>query len=335
MFKTKIPKGVPLDEIYVKAQNEMQLKLLSKLELSKITLKNSFIERPGLALSGYIDGYDNQKILVFGEMEQNYLKDLHPNIRNDRLKLLIKKSTPAVIIASNLSPLKELKESCEKHQIALFKSDKGAIEVSTIFSKILSDAFAPVVSCHGTLVEAFGVGLLIQGSSSIGKSEAALGLIERGHRLVSDDVVTIKRKEENILVGEGPELSRHLLEIRGIGIINVANLFGAVCVSRKKRIDLIVKLEEWDDEHFYDRVGLEEKYCDVLGVKVIYHILPVKPGREVALLLETLVLNHRLKEMGYNSAKEFNAKLLATIEKRKHSRNVEFSTIEKIDVPDL
>jgi HPr kinase/phosphorylase len=181
---------------------------------------------------------------------------------------------------------------------------------------ILAEEFAPSVSCHGTLVEAFGVGLLIQGNSSVGKSEAALGLIERGHRLISDDVVRIKRRKEGRLEGTGPELTKHLLEIRGIGIINVANIYGAVCVSDRHVIDLIVKLEEWDDNHFYDRVGLEEKYCDILGAKVLYHVLPVKPGRDVVLLLETIVLNHRLKEMGYNSAKEFNIKLLETIAKR-------------------
>ncbi len=174
------------------------------------------------------------------------------------------------------------------------------------------EEFAPSISLHGTLVEVFGVGVLIQGNSSVGKSEAALGLIERGHRLISDDVVRVKRKE-NYLTGCGPELTRHLMEIRGIGIINVAHLYGAVCVRPDKGIDIVVKLEEWDDQHFYDRVGLDEKYVDILGISIPYHVLPVKPGRDVVLLLETIALNHRLKDMGYNSAKEFNSKLLETI----------------------
>jgi HPr kinase/phosphorylase len=185
---------------------------------------------------------------------------------------------------------------------------------------LLLEEFCPSVTLHGTLVETFGVGVLIQGESSVGKSEAALGLIERGHRLISDDVVRVKKKEGSYLMGSGPELTRHLMEIRGIGIINVAHLYGAVCVRPDKAIDIVVKLEEWDDQHFYDRVGLDEKFIDILGISVPYHLLPVKPGRDVVLLLETIALNHRLKDMGYNSAKEFNSKLLETISRRQRKR---------------
>jgi HPr kinase/phosphorylase len=147
-----------------------------------------------------------------------------------------------------------------------------------------------------------------------------LGLIERGHRLISDDVVKIRLREGVYLEGSGPELTRHLMEIRGIGIINVAHIYGAVCVRDHKTLELIVKLEEWDDKRFYDRVGLDEKYYDILGINIPYHILPVKSGRDVVLLIETIVLNHRLKEMGYNSAKEFNTKLLETISKKQNER---------------
>ncbi len=167
---------------------------------------------------------------------------------------------------------------------------------------------------------------IIQGDSAVGKSEAALGLIERGHRLISDDIVKVKKREGSHLEGSGAELTRHHMEIRGIGIINVANLYGAVCVRDYKSIDIVVKLESWDDQNFYDRVGLDEKYCDILGVKLPFHILPVKPGRDVVLLLETIALNHRLKGMGYHSAREFNSKLLGMINdkpiRRKRAREV-------------
>lgn len=175
---------------------------------------------------------------------------------------------------------------------------------------LLIGEFSPSVSYHGTLVEVFGVGVLIQGDSSVGKSEAALGLIERGHRLISDDIVRVKKREGTYLEGCGAALTRHHMEIRGIGIINVAHLYGAVCVRDSKSIDIVVKLEAWDDQSFYDRVGTDEKFCDILGIQIPFHILPVKPGRDVVLLLETIALNHRLKNMGYNSAKEFRAKLL-------------------------
>src|SRR5581483_11290092 len=207
-----------------------------------------------------------------------------------------------------------------ERDVPLFRTSMKTMNLLSKLTLILNEEFSPTMTCHGTLVEAFGVGVLIQGDSSVGKSEAALGLIERGHRLVSDDVVRIRLREGTYLEGSGPELIRHLMEIRGIGIINVAHIYGAVCVRDDKTVDVIVKLEEWDDRRFYDRIGLDEKYCDLLGVKVPSHVLPVKPGRDVVLLIETIVLNHRLKEMGYNSAKEFNTKLLETISKKQTDR---------------
>ena len=164
--------------------------------------------------------------------------------------------------------------------------------------------------------------MLIQGHSSVGKSEAALGLVERGHRLVSDDIVKVKKREGSHLEGSGAELTRYHMEIRGIGIVNVANLYGAVCVREHKSIDIVVKLEVWDEQNFYDRIGLDEQNCDILGVKLPLHTLPVKPGRDVVLLLETIALNHRLKQMGYNSAREFNNKLLNVISQKQRRKKL-------------
>lgn len=274
------------------------------------------VQRPGISLSGYIRHHAGQRILIFGKIEILYLRELDRNTRVERLKGILTSRTPAVIIARRLRPPQELITLCEEEGIALFRSPISTTNLMSKVTFLLNEEFSPSMTCHGTLVEAFGVGVLIQGDSSVGKSEAALGLIERGHRLISDDVVKVKVREGSYLEGSGPELTRHLMEIRGIGIINVAHLYGAVCVRDDKRLDLVVKLEEWDDRHFYDRIGLDEKYSDILGVKVPYHVLPVKPGRDVVLLLETIALNHRLKEMGYNSAKEFNVKLLDTISRR-------------------
>lgn len=295
-----------------------------KLQMTLVTSNNSLrkkirvpeVERPGLALSGYLKGYKHTRILILGREEISFLRDLPKETRTLRLRGIISNKIPAVFVARGYTPTPELIDICEKEKVPLFRSKLITMDLFNQLTVYLAEEFAPSITCHGTLVEAFGVGVLIQGDSSVGKSEAALGLIERGHRLVSDDVVRVKRKEGSYLEGTGPELTRHLIEIRGIGIINVANLYGAVCVSEEKKLDVIVKLEEWDDNHFYDRVGLEEKYCDILTVQVPYHILPVKPGRDVVLLIETIVLNHRLKELGYHSAKEFNAKLLETIAER-------------------
>lgn len=316
MFKTEFYKPLTVSDLYNRYQTALDLKIVKSKDFTKKVIKVPEVERPGLTLAGYLKGHLQTRIIVFGKIEVEYLSDLHTNLRKERLSLILTKKVPLVIIASALEPPSELVDLCDHLDIPLLCSDQETMTLINQLTVILADECSPTISCHGTLVEAFGIGLLIQGDSSVGKSEAALGLIERGHRLISDDVVKIRKRKSGYLEGTGPELTRHLLEIRGIGIINVANLYGAVCVSESQKIDLIVKLEEWNDTHFYDRVGLEEKYCDVLGVKVLHHILPVKPGRDVVLLLETIVLNHRLKQMGYHSAKEFNVKLLQTIAKR-------------------
>lgn len=280
------------------------------------TVKVPELQRPGLSLSGYLKAKPGKRIQIFGRAEVSYVKNLPPKMRHDRLKLVIHPKIPAVIVARGYKPSREIISLCADYNVPLFTTSLPTMSFFNQLAVILSEEFSKKISVHGTLVEAFGVGVLIQGDSSVGKSEAALGLIEHGHRLISDDVVKIKKREGGYLEGSGPELTRHLLEIRGIGIINVAHLYGAVCISDSRRIDMIIKLEVWDDTHFYDRVGLEERYDDLLGIKVPSYLLPVKPGRDVVLLIETTVLNHRLKKMGYHSAKEFNTKLLQEIAKR-------------------
>lgn len=268
------------------------------------------VERPGLSLCGYLKNHAVKRILIFGKVEIEYLRDLDPDVRVARLEAIVTEHTPAIIIARRYRPPKELRLLTERKSIPLFRTNLATMSLLSKLTLLLTEDFAPSTSCHGTLVEVFGVGVLIQGDSSVGKSEAALGLIERGHRLISDDIVRVRKKEGYYLEGSGAALTRHHMEIRGIGIINVANLYGAVCVRNQKSIDIVVRLEVWQDDQFYDRMGLEEKYTAILDFKLPYHVLPVKPGRDVVLLLETIALNHRLKDMGYNSAQEFNTKVL-------------------------
>ncbi|MGZ3633013.1 MAG: HPr(Ser) kinase/phosphatase [Parachlamydiaceae bacterium] len=279
----------------------------------KRPIKIPEVHRPGLSLAGYLKNYASRRILIFGRVEIQYIRDLNSNLRVERLEALLCSGTPAVIVTRNFRPPKELQSLCDTKNIPLFRTAMSTMKFLSKLTLLLSEEFAATTNLHGTLVEVFGVGILIRGNSSVGKSEAALGLIERGHRLISDDIVKIRKREGNYLEGYGAELTRHHMEIRGIGIINVAHLYGAVCVRDNKSIDIIVELEVWDDLNFYDRAGLDEKFCEILGIKLPLHILPVKPGRDVVLLLETIALNHRLKGMGYNSAKEFNAKLLELI----------------------
>jgi HPr kinase/phosphorylase len=303
-------------DFFNKYKDSLGLKLITGKEGLKNRIKKPEVHRPGLSLTGYIKNYKSYRILIFGKGEIEYLKGLDKDLRRTRLEF-ISKDVPAIIVSHKSKPLKELTAICEKNQIPLLLTDLDTMTLTSKMIIILNNDFSPSITVHGTLVEVFGVGVLIQGESSVGKSEAALGLLERGHRLISDDIVKIKKKDDSCLTGSGPELTRHLVEVRGVGIINVAHLFGAVSVRSDKVLDIIIKLEQWDDTHFYDRVGLEEKYFDILGVNLPFHLLPVKPGRDVVLLIETLTLNHRLKSSGYNSAKEFNIKLLEMISKRK------------------
>lgn len=303
-------------ELYEKYQEILSLTLLAGEDGLMRPVRVPEAHRPGLGLAGYLKEYVNQRILILGSVEVSYLRDLEDDIRAERIAAILTPKTPCVVIAGRFAPPKELLQFCEENALPLFRTKMKTVEFMSRLTFLLGEDFSPSMTCHGTLVEAFGVGVLIQGDSSIGKSEAALGLIERGHRLISDDVVKIRLREGAYLEGSGPELTRHLLEIRGIGIINVAHLYGAVCVRDDKRIDLIVKLEAWDDKKFYDQVGLDQQFCDFLGKKVPFHVLPVKPGRDVVLLIETITLNYRLKEMGFNSAKDFNVKLLEAIAKK-------------------
>lgn len=314
-----------VEDLYRQYGESLGLELITGEKGLKRRIRVPEVHRPGLALAGYLKSHAIKRILALGKVEIEYLRDLDPKLRSTRLRDLISSATmPAVIVARRYRPPKELVSLCREFDTPLFRASMSTMNIINKLAYALNEEFAPSLTCHGTLVEVFGIGVIIQGDSSVGKSEAALGLIERGHRLISDDVVKIKKREGSHLEGFGVDLIRHHMEIRGIGIINVADLYGAVCVRESKRIDVVVRLEIWEDNKFYDRLGLEQKHSDILGIKVPYHELPVKPGRDVVLLLETLALNHRLKQMGYNSAKEFNNKLLQAIaSKQKRKRRLD------------
>lgn len=311
-----------VDDLYKKHGESLGLTLVAGKAGLKKRIPVPEAHRPGLELTGYLKKQPSKRILVLGPAEISYIEDLPLPLQESRLESLLNQEVPAVILTRRLLPPKTLKMRCERQGIPLFRTSRATFDLQSTLSSFIAEDLAPCMSCHGTLVEVFGVGVLIQGDSSVGKSEAALGLIERGHRLISDDIVKIKKRERDYIEGSGADLTRYHMEIRGIGIINVANLYGAVCVRDNKSIDIVVKLEVWDDQQFYDRVGLEEKHCEMLGIKLPYHLLPVKPGRDVVLLLETIALNHRLKGMGYNSAKEFKAKLLNMITSKQNKRSL-------------
>lgn len=299
-----------LKDFLDKHQKNLGIKLLGGVQgVNKRSIVVPEIHRAGLSLTGYLKNYAAQRVLVIGKVEIEYLDSLSTELRTERLSAILQKETPAVFVTRGYPAPTELLNICNDKQLPLFGVLSPTMDFTNQMAMILTEEFAPIESRHGTFVEVFDIGVLIEGDSAIGKSETALGLIERGHRLISDDIVRIKKDKEGYLEGHGVELTRHHMEIRGIGIINVANLYGAFCVRDKKRINLIVKLEEWDDDHFYDRIGLESEHCEILGAKVPFSVLPVKPGRDVVLLIEAIALNYRLKTMGYHSAKEFKHRL--------------------------
>ncbi|HXF29590.1 MAG TPA: HPr(Ser) kinase/phosphatase [Chlamydiales bacterium] len=306
-----------VEQLYKKLKDPLTLKLVAGKNGLERPIKVPEAERPGLSLSGYMKGYQPKRLLVFGRVEMDFLRDLPAEERTKRFHALVTKETPAVIVAQRLKPPRELVSHCNTQTIPLFRTEMALIPLINKLSIQLSQEFAPTNTCHGTLVEVFGLGVLIQGNSSVGKSETALGLIERGHRLIADDIVKVSKREDGYLEGAGTDITKHIMEIRGIGIINVAHLYGAVCVRESNSIDIVVYLEAWDEEHSYERIGLEEKSCDILGCHVPFYVLPVKPGRDVVLLLETIALNHRLKQMGIHSAKEFSEQLHQKISHKK------------------
>ncbi|KPK33265.1 MAG: serine kinase [Chlamydiae bacterium SM23_39] len=315
-------------DLYNDFKEYLQLKLVTGKRGLCREIKKAEVHSPGLHLTGFSKHDLHSCIFVFGALEIEYLRELDKKKAIERLKNILSEFTPLVVVADNLPPPLSLRLVCKEKKISLFSTSKTTMAFLSRMFFLLHEWFAKTEVVHGTLVEVFGLGVLIQGESSIGKSETGLGLLEKGHRLISDDVVQIKKRGTS-LIGFGPELTRYIMEIRGIGIINIAHLFGAVCVKTETTIELIVHLEKWNDSCFYDRVGLEEKKCNFLGIGVPLHILPIKPGRDIILLIETLALNHRLKATGHYSAKEFTEKLRRNIKNQKFNENREKSKSEK------
>ena len=302
-------------DIDLKEHNSLNLKCIAgrKGLVREIIIPD--INRPGLALSGFFDSFAHERLQVFGRGEVAYILKLEKDNTFDTIRQMFTYPIPCCIFTHSLLPNKDVIEIAEKAQCPILQTDLPTSEFSTRIMRILSEIFAPRQSLHGVLVEVYGLGILILGDSGVGKSETALELIMHGHRLVADDVVDIHCVNGNILMGTGAnKIIAHHMEIRGLGIINVTHLFGVGAIRDRKEIQLVAKLAEWDSKKNYDRIGIEEQYIEFLGVNIPQLEIPVKPGRNTRIIIETAAMNERLKKMGYNAAKEFNQNILKWLE---------------------
>jgi len=272
------------------------------------------INRPGLELGGFYENFAWQRIQIFGRGESAFLQKLAGEKRTGELEKLFSYEIPCCLFTHSLEPTADFLAICEKAGCPILQTSLSSSEFTMRILRVLSTIFAPKQTVHGTLVEVFGIGVLIQGASGVGKSESALSLIERGHRLIADDAVEIRRVSGNILLGTGAQVVSHHMEIRGLGIINITHLFGVGAIRDRKQIQLVVSLEAWDQSKNYDRIGAEENTVDILGVHVPLVTVPIKPGRNVPVIIETAARNERLKKMGFYSAKEFNRNVMNWLE---------------------
>lgn len=292
----------------------MDLKNLTPdIDLTNKRITVPDINRPALQLAGYFDYFDSVRVQIIGYVEYTYLQTLDAETKMKIYEQLLSYGIPCLIYTREIRPDAELLQLATEKGIPVFSTNRKTSQFQAELIRWLNKMLAPCISIHGVLVDVYGVGVLIMGESGIGKSEAALELIKRGHRLVTDDVVEIRKVSQDTLVGSAPSITKHLIELRGIGIVDVKTLFGVQSVKEKQTIDLVITLEEWDKTKEYDRLGLEEEYTEFLGNKVVCHSIPIRPGRNLAVIVEAASINHRQKQMGYNAAQELYRRVQASL----------------------
>ena len=297
---------------------KFHLELVSGEEGINRPITMSDISRPGIELAGYFEYYPAERIQLLGKTELSFFEGLSQNERNLRMERLCTDITPAIIVTRGLEVPQELIEASERESVPVLRSNMKTTRFSSRLTNFLESKLAPTTAVHGVLVDIYGIGVLITGKSGVGKSETALELVKRGHRLVADDCVEIRQEDQDTLVGASPDLIEHLLEIRGLGIINVMTLFGAGAVRSNKRITMVINLEIWDSTKQYDRLGLDEEKMKIIDTEVTKITVPVRPGRNLAVIIEVAAMNYRLKRMGVNAAQQFTERLSDVIEDGDH-----------------
>lgn len=302
-----------------KVVEKMELENLTPdIEIKGIRVTQSDVNRPALQMTGFFKHFDATRLQVIGFVEYTYMEGLSEERQREVYDELMSYDIPAFVFCRELQPNPVFMESALAHRIPVFSSKKATSGFLAETIRWLNVKLAPCISVHGVLVDVYGEGVLITGESGIGKSEAALELIKRGHRLVTDDVVELRKVSDETLIGSAPDVTKHLIELRGIGIVDVKSLYGASSVKDTANIDLVIRLEEWDKDKEYDRLGLEENYTEYLGNKIICHNIPIRPGRNLAVICETAAVNHRQKKMGYNAAQELYTRVQRSLARKRN-----------------
>ena len=293
--------------------------LYAPQNMSEIQVSNNEINRPSLQIAGFFDYYDNTRIQVIGRVEIAYLEKMETEARISALEALFEKGMPALVITRDMDPHDEMVNLARKYSIPLLRTHLSTSRFVSAVIAYLNVQLAPRITMHGVLVEVYGEGILLLGDSGVGKSETAIELVKRGHRLVADDAVEIKRVSDTTLVGTAPSIIRHFVELRGIGIIDVKMIFGMGAIKETEKIDMIINLEQWKEKKQYDRLGLNTEYNSILGIDIPALTVPVKPGRNLAVVVEVAAMNNRQKKMGYNAAEALNQRLMSEMEDNKNN----------------
>ncbi len=305
--------GVTITEIISK----MGLRNMTpEIDTDKIVVSHPDVNRPALQLTGFFEHFDNERVQIIGNVEQAYLSTLSEERKQVIYDRLLSSQIPCLIYSRGMEPDEDMLARADYYSVPCLVSNKTTSDLMAEIIRWLNVKLAPCISIHGVLVDVFGEGVLIMGESGIGKSEAALELIKRGHRLVTDDVVELRRVSDETLVGSAPDITRYFIELRGIGIIDVKTMFGVESVKDSQQVDMVIKLEDWNKDKEYDRLGLEDQYTEFLGNKVVCHSIPIRPGRNLAIIVESAAVNHRQKKMGYNAAQELYNRVQANLSRQ-------------------
>ena len=291
--------------------------LTPDIDIKGIRITQTDVNRPALQVAGFFEHFDCLRLQVIGFVEYTYMESLSEEQKRTVYDKLMSYDIPCFVFSRELQPDSIFMEIAHKYKRPIFSTNQNTSAFMAEAIRWLNVQLAPCISVHGVLVDVYGEGVLITGESGIGKSEAALELIKRGHRLVTDDVVELRKVSDETLVGSAPDITKHFIELRGIGIIDVKALFGASSVKDTQSVDLVIKLEDWDKDKEYDRLGLEEEYTEYLGNKLVCHTLPIRPGRNLAVICETAAVNHRQKKMGYNAAQELYTRVQNSLARKR------------------